>query len=279
MISWAFECYEKGLITKEDTGGLELTWGNGYAMVKMAEKIAYRDGLGDILADGVKEASRRIGKGSEAFAIHVKGVDSVDPYRAGKGFGFGVSISPIGGRHLRGAVSNPEVTGPRGLKWSIQGTENIPEAVYWQSKSKEIEDMLGFCVYLGTWSGTHSQELEDYADLVSGATGIEFSVKDLQEFAKRGLNLEKAFNTLFIGISRESDYPPQRYMDEPIKNGPFKGVQCDKEEWELMLDRFYTLNGWDRSTGWQSRESLNALKLGDIADKLERVGRLGGSSL
>ena len=100
VLSWAFECHEKGLLTKEDTDGLELTWGNADAMIKMAQKLAYREGIGDLLADGVKEASRKLGKGSEEFAIHMKGQDSADAYRVFKGWGFGVSTSPVAGRHL-----------------------------------------------------------------------------------------------------------------------------------------------------------------------------------
>ncbi len=274
VLSWAFECFEKGLITEKDTGGLKLRWGDGDATVKMLEKLAYRQGIGDLLAEGVQEASRRLGKGSEAFAIHMKGQDSVDPYRAGRGFGFGVSISPIGGRHLRGAVSNPEVTGPRDVPWSSFEYKNIPEAVFWQSQTKEIEDLAGICVYIGTWSGTHALEVGDYVELISSAMGIELSEEKLMLIARSGVNLEKAFNTIHAGFTRKDDYPPRRYMEEPIKTGPRAGVRCDLEKWDEMLDRFYELNGWDKQTGWQTRKGLATLGLEDVAQKLEEVGKL-----
>ncbi len=267
VLSWAFECYEKGLITKQDTGGIALEWGDGAAMVAMLEKLAYRKDIGDLLAEGVATASRIIQGGSEDFAIHVKGQDSVDPYRAGKGFGFGVAISPVGGRHLRGAVSNPEVTGPPGLVWDSSSYENIPEAVHWQSRTKEIEDMLGFCVYVGTWSGIHALEVSDYAALFSAATGIDTTEEDLLELGARGVNLEKAFNTFHAGYSRKDDFPPKRFMEESITSGPKAGMRCDQEAWVTMLTRFYELNGWDAKTGRITRETLISHGLEDIAQR------------
>ena len=80
-LAWALDCYERGLLTKDDTDGIELEWGAGEAILRMQEKLAYRDGIGDLLADGVKEAARKLGKGSDCFAIHMKGQDSVDSYR------------------------------------------------------------------------------------------------------------------------------------------------------------------------------------------------------
>jgi len=267
VLSWAFECYERGLITKQDTGGLALEWGDGAAMVTMLEKLAYRNDIGDLLAEGVATASKKIQGGSEDFAIHVKRQDSVDPYRGGKGFGFGVAISPIGGRHLRGAVSNPEVTGPPGLAWDSSSYENIPEAVHWQSKTKEIEDMLGFCVYVGTWSGIHALEISDYAALFSAAAGIDITEEDLMELGARGVNLEKAFNTFHAGYSRKDDFPPKRFMEESITSGPKAGLRCDKEAWETMLTRFYELNEWDVHTGRMIRETLISNGLEDVAQR------------
>jgi aldehyde:ferredoxin oxidoreductase len=165
VIAWAFECYQRGLLTKEDTDGLELEWGNADAWLKMEEKLAYREGIGDFLADGVKEASRKLGKGSEEFALHMKGQDTVDPYRACKAWGFGVAISPVAGRHLRGAGSKSGVIGPKeGLTYSAEGYENVPELVFWESRAKEIEDITGICNYLGTFTGAFALEPSIHVD-------------------------------------------------------------------------------------------------------------------
>lgn len=274
VLSWAFECYEKGLLTKEDTDGLELKWGNDEAMVEMAEKLAYREGIGDFLADGVNEASRKLGRGSEQFAIHMKGQDSADPYRIRKGFGLGIATSPVAGRHLRGAVSAPDMTGPRDLAWSSTEYENLPKAVFWQAQTKEIEDMTGICVYMGTWGGAHALEVSDYVELISAAMGIELTEEELMVMGKRGINLEKAFNTIHTDFGRENDYPPRRYMEEPVKSGPYAGFKCDKNKWDEMLDEFYELQGWDKRTSLQTRRCLMELDMEDIAQRLEKVERL-----
>jgi len=274
VLSWAFECYEKGLLTKAQTDGLELKWGNDDAMLSMVEKLAYREGIGDLLANGVKEASRRLGKGSERFAIHMKGQDSADPYRIRKGWGFGLSTSPVAGRHLRGAVSTPEASGPKDLAFSPTDYENIPEAVFWQAQVKEIEDMTGICVYMGSLLGAHALDPSDYAELISSAMGIDITVKELMLAGRRSYNLEKAFNTIHAKFTRNDDYPPERYMEEPVKSGPYAGHKCDKDRWDEMLDRFYELHGWDKRTGLQTRRCLEEVGLENIAKKLEQAGKL-----
>ena len=274
-LAWAFECYERGLLTKKDTDGLELKWGDGQTILKMQEKLAYRDGIGNFLADGVKAAARKLGKGSDEFAIHMKGQDSVDNYRIAKGWGFGVSTSPVGGRHLRGSVTNrPEAMGPRGFTWSPTGYDNVPEAVFWQSKTKELEDSMGTCVYMGTWVSVPVITVSEYAELISAALGIEVKEEDLMKIARAGINLEKAFNTLHTDMGRKDDYPPQRYMEESVQSGPYAGHKCDREKWDEMLDRFYELHGWDKKTGLQTRKCLTELELKDVAHRLERAGKL-----
>ena len=87
-------------------------------------------------------------------------------------------------------------------------------------------------------------------------------------------NLEKAFNTLHTDLARKDDYPPKRFMEEPIKSGPYAGRKVEKEEYDKMLDRFYELLGWDKATGWQTRKGLTKLGLEDVARKLEKAGKL-----
>jgi len=275
VIAWAFECYQRGLLIKEDTDGLELDWGNADAWLKLQEKLAYRQGIGDLLADGAKEAARNLGKNSEKFAITMKGQDSVDPYRACKAWGFGVATSPVGGRHLRGAASESGVIGPKtGLQYSTDKYENVPEAVFWEACAKEIEDITGICSYLGTYTGAFALEPFDYTQLINSAMGLNLIEDELMLIGRRGINLEKAFNTLHTDFDRKDDYPPTRYMEEPISSGPRAGFKCDREEWDKMLDRFYELHGWDKRTGLQTRSGLVKLGMEDIADRLEKAGRL-----
>lgn len=274
VCAWAFECYEKGLLTGKDTDGLKLEWGNGDAMVELERKLAYREGIGDLLADGVKEASAKLGRGSDRLATHAKGQDSFDPYRIMKGFGLGVATSPVGGRHLRGAVTNPFTSGPKHIPFTPTEYNNQPEVVFWQLRVKEIEDMTGICNYMGSWTGPHALEPADYAELVGTAMGIEITEQGLMLLGQQGYNLEKAFNTLHAGFIRKDDLPPARFIEEPVKTGKFAGFKCDRDEWEGMLDRFYELQGWDKETSWQTRRGLSELKMEDIARKLEEAGRL-----
>jgi len=274
VLSWAFECYEKGLLTKKDTDGLELTWGNGAAMNEMAERLAYRKGLGDLLADGTKAAAARLGKGSGAFAVHAKGQDTSDAFRIQKGWGLGCSTSACGPRHLRGAVGTPHHTGPTDLPRETTGYENQPEAVFWEVRAKELEDMTGICNFMGTYSGPHVLGPADYAELVSAALGVDVSEQELMQLGQAGCNLEKAFNTLHTGFARADDYPPQRYMEVRIDAGPYAGFRCDRDKWDEMLDGLYKLHGWHVETGLQTRRGLEGLGLEDVAATLEEAGRL-----
>ncbi|MFC1861170.1 aldehyde ferredoxin oxidoreductase family protein [Chloroflexota bacterium] len=274
VIAWAFECYEKGLLTEADTDGLELEWGNEEATIKMVEKLAYRKGIGDFLADGVREASRKLGKGSEEFALYMKGQDTADHYRIQKGWGFGCSTSPVGGRHLRGAVGTVQHSGPKDLPRSTNEYTNQPEAVFWELRAKEIEDMTGLCNMMGTYTGARALEPSDYAELTNSALGIELSEEEFMFLGRSTYNLEKAFNTIHADFTRQDDYPPKRYMEEPIKSGPYAGYKCDKEKWDEMLDKFYELQGWDKNTSWQTYKCLIELGLEDIANKLEKAGKL-----
>jgi aldehyde:ferredoxin oxidoreductase len=278
-IAWACECYEKGLLTKQDTDGLDLTWGNADAMIKLAEKIAYRQGIGNLLADGVLEASRKLGKGSEEFALHIKGHGTVDPYRVMKGWGFGVATSPVAGRHLRGSVDTPWGFGPHdgSIKFSLTEYDNIPEAVFWQLQAEAIENITGTCVYMGSYAGCHALEPSDYTELTNSAMGIDLTEEELMLAGKRDYNLEKAFNTIHTNLDRKDDYPHKRFIDDPAKilAGEYKGeYKCDKDKWDEMLDRFYELLGWDKKTSWQTRKCMSQLDLQDIAEKLEKAGKL-----
>jgi aldehyde:ferredoxin oxidoreductase len=274
VASWAFECYERGLLTRRDADGLRLEWGNVEAFIELLKKLAYRQGIGDLLALGVKEASQKLGKGSDAFAIHMKGQDSIEPYRVPKGWALGVSTSPVAGRHLRGTSLGGARFGPKGASFPPHTYTEQPEYVVWQSLTKEMEDMLGICVYVGTWSGAYALEPSDYVDLTNAVMGTDVTEEELFTIARRSYNLEKAFNTLHTDFGRKDDYPPIRFMEEPVKTGPYAGYRCEKENWDKMLDAFYDLHGWDRETGLQTYTSLMELGMENVARALATAGRL-----
>ncbi len=264
VISWAFECYEKGLITKKETDGLELVWGNYQAMIEMLKKLAYRKGFGDFLADGALKAAKKLGKNSEKFAIHVKGQDSLDGIRINKGWGFGIVLSPVAGRHLRGSLNGFWLRSDK----PINSYENVPEDLYYNQKKKAVQDILGLCSYV------YGQTVDDWVELFSSATGRLLSKDELLHIGLQTHNLEKAFNTIHAGFDRNDDYPCERYYNEPVKSGPYKGERIDHEIWDRMLDTIYSLHGWDIGTSWQTRKGLNKIGLNDVADKLKKENRL-----
>jgi len=276
VASWAFECYEKGLLTKKDTQGLELVWGNDDAWLKLVEMTGRREGIGNLLAEGVVEASRKLGKGSEKFITHCKGQDSVEGFRSLPGWSLGIATSPVAGHHLRGAVISPADSGPRQelLPRRPDKPENQPEAVFWQLRTKEIEDASGTCVFMGSLSGAHALEPEDYTELLNSALGINLSPEEFMLMGEAGYNLEKAFNTINTHFDRKDDYPPRRFMEESIKSGPFAGKKADKEVYDRMLDRLYELLEWDKETSLQTAKGLARLGLEDVAKKLEKSGKL-----
>ncbi|MBA7562038.1 hypothetical protein ES695_16340 [Candidatus Atribacteria bacterium 1244-E10-H5-B2] len=276
-LSWVFELYEKGIITKKDTDGLELDWGNSKTLIKMIKKLAYREGIGDLLADGMAEAAKKIGRNSEYYLIQVKGQPSIEPFRIPKGWALAVSTSPVAGRHLRGATMGSNRYGPRPRPGDFNVTDyrNQANGVVWQGKTKELEDNLGICNYVGTWSGANFLTTTGLTELINTGMGLNLTEEELMDhYAVIGRNLEKAFNALHTNMSRKDDIPPKRFIKEQVKSGPYQGFKIDEDKYNHMLDEFYELWGWDKKTGMQTRTGLEKLGLKGIAEKLAEQGKL-----
>ena len=283
-IAWAFECYQRGILTTHDTDGLKLEWGDHRVVMELLRRMAYREGIGDILAEGSQRASEIIGRGSETFAIHVKGQDSMEPMRASKGWALGCTVSTRGGGHTRGANLVELYQGlPREFyekTWGISEAgdmlsyENKAKPVVYYERLQAVLDSLGICLLCSNWGGADQLSPDDLAGLYSAATGRELSGNELMMIGERIHNIEKAFNVLHAGFGRQDDYPPRRFMDEPIKSGPAQGELLLRDEWDKMLDEYYEIHGWDKETGWQSRRQLEELALKEVADDLERAGRI-----
>lgn len=281
-ISWAFEMFEKGLLTTKDTNGLDLTWGNSEVVLDLIRKIAHREGFGDILADGAKAAADRMGKGHE-YALHIKGQDLAEGIRAAKGWAFGVVVAPRGGGHLDGAPLSgmqavSEEFGERIFGVPTTGKQAVyegkPQVVFWLEQFKAVIDMFGICYFTSIWDYPDLLELERYVTLFQKVTGKNLSGDELMRIGLQVHNVEKAFNTLHAGFRREDDFPPQRLMEDPIKRGPYQGEVLHQGKWSQMLDDYYTRHGWDKNTSWQTRKGLHSLGLEDVAEKLEQAGKL-----
>lgn len=283
-IGWAFELFQRGIIDRSDTDGLELRWGNYRALHELLSAIAYRRGFGDLLANGVKEASALLGRNSERYAMHIKGAGLNETgLRAYKGWALGIAVSTRGGGHLDGAPLTEFAHVPPDASEERFGTphagnpstyEGKALVVTWFQKFKAIVDMMGMCYFTSLWEDMDLLAPEDYAALFCRATGSYLSVDDLQVIGERVHNIEKAFNTLHAGFSRVDDFFPSRLMEEPIQAGPHAGQVLDRFQWNKMLDDYYVHKGWDPVTGWQTGSQLRALGLEQVMAQLRAQGRL-----
>ena len=280
-IAWIMECFEKGIITEKEIG-MKLEWGNAEIISLLMDKIAQREGIGDLLSYGSKRASEIIGKGKK-YAMHIKGQDLYEHLRTMKGWALGVVVSTRGGGHTSGAPMTEFMNLNSDIaqkKWGIPSAgdpisyEGKPELVFYYEILHAIGNSLGVCLFITDWSGPDLLGLEDFSKLLTSASGINFTKNDLLTIGERIVNVEKAFNTLHAGFTRKDDYPPDRFFNEEIKSGPLKGEVLDKKMWDIMLDRYYELHGWDKSTSLQKKTRLEKLGLIKVLKELEKENLL-----
>jgi aldehyde:ferredoxin oxidoreductase len=259
-IGFAYELYEHGIINQNDTDGLELIYGDHQTMVKLVQKIAAREGFGDILAEGVARAVRTIGHGAEAYAIHTKGMElpAYEP-RGAKSQGFNYATSNIGGSHCYG-YAGQEIFGatvPRPINRFAEA-ENADIVIYNQDSTAMGEVGIA-CAFSRGWGWFP----ENYGKLLAAATGIE-SFADLgylQKVGERIVNLERAFNGR-EGFGRKDDRLPARMLNEPLHTYDAPGEGEVVREMEPFLDRYYELRGWD-GDGLPTAEKLAELGIAD----------------
>jgi len=256
-IAFAMECYEKGIITEKDAG-ISLKWGDPEAILRLIEDIGERRGLGDILAEGVKRASAKIGGGSEKFAMHVKGLEMPmhDP-RAFKGMGLQYAVSNRGACHLQGMVLRVEqgerVTDlkiyERLDRFEVRGKGSVVATVQnWH----EVLESLIICKFLGIPPG-------HIPGLYTLVTGIHMTLEHSIEAGERIYNIKRMFNVR-CGISRKDDTLPYRIMYEGLREGGTLGNRISPEELDMMLKEYYMVRGWDEN-GIPRTETLRRLGL------------------
>ena len=261
VISWAMECYEKGLLSKEDTGGLELNFGNDDAAVAVMEMMAHREGLGDMLAEGVKRASEKLGKGSEHFAMHSKGMELPGyDVRSLKTFAMGLAVGTRGPCHNRSLAYELDIKGVFDRFTAEPGRGPL---VVENENFACVLDCLVLCKFLRNCFDDFNTEV---AELYTMTTGIELTPEELAEVGDRVCNLKKAFN-IREGWTRADDSLPPRAMQDPIPSGPAKGSFVSQEELDLLIDDYYQARGWTEE-GMIPRAKLIELGLGDIADEI-----------
>ncbi|MEM2125833.1 MAG: aldehyde ferredoxin oxidoreductase family protein [Candidatus Methanosuratincola sp.] len=265
MVSFLMEAYEKGLITKENTDGVEFKFGNDDAMIAYIEKTAKREGIGNLMAEGSLRAARVIGGGSERFAIQVKGLEIPGhSARALRGMALGYSTATRGGSH-----HDPRPTGEYAGASDRKAVEGKAAWVIGTQQMTTIGDSLVNCHFLERLLGfTLTQK---WVDMINPVTGFGYTLEELTTVAERILDLERSFNVR-TGIRRKDDTLPRRFLEEPIPEGPSQGMHTDEPTLNRMLDEFYALKGWDPKTGVPTREKLVRMGLEDVADCLIKSG-------
>lgn len=268
-ISFAMELYEKGILTLKDTDGIDLRFGNDEAMLKVLRKMAFRDGVGDLLADGSLAAARKIGKGTDKYAMQIKGLELPGyDVRGLKGHGLGFATSYTGADHCRGYAFQ-EVFGIP-IPWQVDrfATEGKGKLTMWNQDIRTATlDCAPMCAFLldMVFPATACQNT---AALMEAVTGLSLTPEQVQQVGERVNNLARAFNVR-EGFTRADDTLPERLMTEPLKAGGSKGYMISRQDLDQMLDEYYSLRGWDVKTGKPTRAKLTELGLGYVADELD----------
>jgi aldehyde:ferredoxin oxidoreductase len=256
VLAWAMECHQRKLLDRAGLDGLDLRFGNDGAMVELIKKIAIRDGIGDILAEGCYWASEKLG--DREWVVHSKGMDypAVDT-RGTKGMALSIAVSPRGGDHLKGLslyevvpdVYAEDIRRETGIGITTQywlEYETKAELMRWHENWPCVVDALGLCKLEGI--AIEPLLPKHFQRMLAAATGWDVSVEELGAIGERIWNLERLFN-IRQGMRRVDDLPPRRLLEEPIATGPARGERLDRQSYDHMLTEYYRLRGWDTETG------------------------------
>ncbi len=246
-IGFAMELFEKGILTTEDTGGIELKFGNHKAMIEMLRKIAFKEGLGAILAEGTRKAAEIIGHDSAKYAIHIKGLElPAYDVRGAKAHGLNYATAYNGADHCRGYAFQ-EIFGipipEQSDRFAVKGKGKLTK---WNQDTRcaatDCSTLCGFILDMAV-PGDACQHI---ADISTAVTGLNFTSDDIQKIGERVNNLGRLFN-IREGFTRKDDTFPYRLMHEPIKGGASRGQIISQSDLDLMLDEYYEARGWDKN--------------------------------
>jgi aldehyde:ferredoxin oxidoreductase len=269
-IAFAMECYQKGILNYDKTGGIKLEFGNPDLIVDLVEQIAKRLGIGDLLAEGTRRMAEILGYGSEHFAMHVKGLElpAYDP-RAAKITGLGYVTANRGGDHMNGYIQGPSfidipflIVEDSMIRNPFVADPQDAQVLIDMENALSVLDALGGCKFMGVLISA-----SEIVELVQAATGWDF---DLQEFRKCGDRLQTMARAYCAreGMRREHDILPARLMLDPLPDGPAQGMVLDRSSLEKMKDVYYELRGWDITTGVPTPKKLHELDLDYLIPQL-----------
>ncbi len=277
-LSWALECFERGLLGEAATGGLKLEWNDPETFYGLIEAIAYRRGFGDLLAEGSLRAARQVGGDAERYAMQVKGQELPNHEPRGKwGVGLGYAVSPTGGDHLQ-AAHDPWFTHPGdnstefnwvdltdlnavGLFDPVPAEDLSPAKVRLFVYLQQIwgfHDVLDWCIFTAV-PEFRAISLNQLAEVLGAVTGWQTSLFELMKAGERGVTMARAFNVR-CGFSAADDTLPERFF-EPMRAGTLKGHFIDRAAFEQALSLYYGMLGWD-ADGVPTRARLEELGIG-----------------
>jgi aldehyde:ferredoxin oxidoreductase len=282
VIAWAIECFQRGILIKNDIGR-EIDFSDLDTVIYLLDKIADRQGIGDLLAEGVKTASERIGCGSDHFAIHVKGLEwSGYECRNAPSMMLAYMTADVGAHHNRAWVLGHDLAGswtsvhdlivsggeaekqPKGIV-----TDKCAAYVIESQNVRPVFDALGTCRLQMMELGF---EVENYSELFYFITGMRKSWQDLLKISERIWQLTRAFSVREIpGFDRCYDFPPPRLYKDPIQNGPSQGYFLSEQDIHNLLTWYYKARGWDEN-GIPTRETLIRAGLPEVAEDFEVRG-------
>jgi aldehyde:ferredoxin oxidoreductase len=269
-IAFAMECYQRGILTSVQTGGIALEFGDADLVVDLVERIGRREGIGDLLAEGTQRIAEKLGAGSEHFAMHVKGLElpAYDP-RAAKITGLGYVTANRGGDHMNGYIQAPTfidvpfmIVDNSMIRDPLVANPEDARILIDMENALSVLDALGGCKFMGILLSAN-----EIVDLVRTATGWDF---DLDEFRICGDRLQTMARVFCNreGLLRDHDVLPRRLMEDPLSDGHAQGMVLDRSTLENLKDAYYELRGWDVATGVPTPAKLRELDLGYLIPQL-----------
>ena len=256
-VAWAMECFEKGILTAKDTGGLELRFGDGDGLLTALERIGRRDGIGDVLAEGSRRASLTLGQGSEAWAMHVKGLElpGYEP-RSLKTMALGLAVSPRGACHNRSSAYEADFSS----RVDRLRADDTRGRIAMESEDfSAVLDSLIWCKFLRKAFHDFYQESATVYEMV---TGWPMSTGELKLAGERINNLKKLFN-IREGWTQEDDTLPPRVLQEKLPTGVVEGIGLTPDELDMMVQSYYRARGWTEE-GLIPEAKLSEMGLLDI---------------
>lgn len=291
-IAWAVECFERGLLTEKDTGGITLKWNDPKTNLQLIEMIAKREGFGAVLAEGSRRASQTIGRGTEEYAMQVKGQELPGHEPRGKwGVGLGYAVSPTGGDHLQ-AAHDPWFTQPGdySTEYNWVDLEDLsPLGIIDPVPSEDLSgakvrlfvylqyvwglhDVIDWCIFTSV-PEFRAISLNQLVEIVRSITGWRTSLFELLKAGERGITMARSFNCMF-GLTDKDDRLPNRFF-EPMRAGTLQGHSIDHRQFAEALQLYYGMMGWDQQ-GMPALAKLEELGVGWIWNRLASNHLKGG---